>query len=149
MGATVSRVAGQRTERDCGNLMGADLVCSFLEIAKDKQPDFAAANKCAEALSEEACREIVASAIQATDEDEVDERLGIGSSTAQETVRAAVMYVLEAWDESYRNTVVLELRESNLLLVADTTWGDPVEGIEKFAMFELSGAAKAAGFLTE
>jgi hypothetical protein len=41
----------------------------------------------------------------------------------------------------------LELRDSNLLLVADTSWGDPVEGVEEFVMFELCGGAKAAGFL--
>lgn len=124
--------------------MGADLICSVLEIDKDKTPDFEAAVDFVKKLD-------VAQLWKAKYEvDQCDMDDFPSGEEMEETLRQealdAVEYAAEGWSGGYRNITTLYLKHSHVLFVGEMSWGDCPEGVDEFNLFAATGAAKAAGF---
>lgn len=124
--------------------MGADLICSVLEIDKDKEPDFEAAVDFVKKLD-------VAQLWKAkyeVDQCEMDDFPSADEmeATLRQEALAAVEYAAEGWAGAYRNVTKLYLKRSYVLFVGEMSWGDTPEGVNELQLFDVLGAAQAAGF---
>ena len=141
--------------------MGADLIGTVLVIDKDKEPDWAAAEKWAENLTaDELLGEQISDAFENTIpcDDEVspeniealsDEELKFCADERRERLLFCIKETKSAFDEYWRNTMYFYVRGAKVFVLAETSWGDSPEGLEELTLFELSGASKAAGFENE
>lgn len=116
--------------------MGACFIVSVLEIEKGGTPDWNAARKHIELLTDEQVEEAVMSAYQA------DSLKDIGCTDPRRMLFQAVKTIEGDWDEHF-----VPLKHNDAMIYAGSSWGESVDGIEEMAMLEFSGAAKAAGFL--
>ena len=125
--------------------MGADLICAYVEIEKDKKPKWEAANLFVKQMNEKSARAAFAR-IQQLDDDEHLEEYYEGPYLKQ--VVEACKEVQKAYSGVwYRCYSKLYLSKTEVLLAADRTWGDPVPAVDAMQLFVECGAAHVAGFL--
>ena len=138
-----------------GTNMGADLMVTAVEIPHGREPDWGAANRHLEGLSDREVVEVVLLVEHGEDLDEDitptenAEQYGVTVASARERLDTALTECEEGWCGGRRGMTLLSLVANAVLVAADQTWGDPVPEIDHLVMFVESGMAKAAGFLTE
>ena len=116
--------------------MGADLILGFVEIARNKEPKWLAAEKHLERLTDEQLSYVLEACTGQQDE---KPRLKF---------KEALDLVIEVWGGyGARDMTILDCAKTKVLLAADTSWGDPVESVDSVELFRFSGMARAAGFL--
>lgn len=124
--------------------MGADLICSVLEIDKDKEPDFEAALAFVKKLNTAQLWK-AKSEVDQCDMDDFETAEEVETKLRQKALDV-VKYVEECWGGTYRNVTKLYLHFSHVLFVGEMSWGDTPEGVDEFVLFDILGAAQAAGF---
>lgn len=142
--------------------MGADLIAVVLETGKRTRPRFAKARK---ALQEKPDAELVKGLSEALqlDESEMAERFmegtppehredaarrrGILAEKARQYAQTGLRVLEEMWNGEWRIAVTRKLKNSQVLIFGDTSWGDPPfdEWDEVITALAL-GLHKAAGF---
>jgi hypothetical protein len=124
--------------------MGADLILEWLQIDKDKQPDFQAGAKYLEELAKKPMAE--------WPEDYIARHLGSDLSEYKpeeevDTLKATLKHVEGAWETGYRDTSVIEVCHKQLLITGGMSWGDdPTESFADIDRALTSGLSKACGF---
>lgn len=139
--------------------MGADLIGVVLTIDKGKNPDWEAAHKWAENLTED---DLFGSEITDAFEQYApfEDEYGVGLDPEQMKAdkdwdfagerRKAIIRSIETAKDIYesdpRNTMDFFVRGARVWVLAETTWGDSPEGFDEMWFFITNGAAEAAGF---
>ena len=134
--------------------MGADLMVAAVEIPHGKDPDWGAARRHLEGLSD---REVVAVVLlvqegEVLDDDtplaEIAEEYGFVADEARDRLDTALTECEMGWEGGCRGMASLSLAANAVLVAADRTTGEPVPEVDHLVIFVESGMAKAAGFLT-
>ena len=126
-------------------------MCAVLEIPKGIEPNWEAAREHVKSLTEIQLAGVISElndlGADVEDEDEFEE---IKKDYDLEKFRKEVLEAVEfcdwMWDGNASGTR-LYLRNCAVLICGGSSWGDPVDGVREMSLFDLSGAAKAAGFL--
>lgn len=137
--------------------MSAEFVAAYLSIPADKKPSWESGYRLIEEAKEnDELFDKLAKGFEYTDPLLVKKHKD-GNHFKDKVLnyaRQALDFVKDAWenwDTKEGNIGVFDVRCPNgwisLLLVADSTWGDPVPGTEEIAFLQVSGLAKAVGFL--
>jgi len=124
--------------------MGADLIVAVLEIEKGKQPDFDAAKKHLEGMSEKDCVNAYMDTLMKDRESDVDEDVN-----ARDFLKKVLEDVKDGWNGNLRGMTTLALSKTYVLVAGDMSWGDMPEGCDAISAFYGSGMAKAAGFIVD
>lgn len=123
--------------------MSVDLCLSVLEIEKSAEPNWDAAKKHLDSLSEEECRAIVAQEYGLLDGSKIEE---IGIKSAKDRLNKAFQNVQEGWNDGLTLMVVIQGAFSNMLIAADSTCDDEVTEVMDLALFAAS-CGREAGFI--
>lgn len=145
--------------------MGADLIGTVLVIDKNKEPDWAAADKWTETFDVESAvkDDFFMSAVEnynpeivcddngnLLDFDELsDDEKAEYLNEVRENIKWAVKGAKQAFEEQWRNTMYFYVRGAKVMILAETSWGDSPEGYDDMNLFIESGAALIAGFENE
>ncbi len=125
--------------------MGSNLLLTAVEIERDKQPDWDAAIKHVESLSDEDCARAVAEVEHGDDLEGVE--LSDYFDSAGQEVRNAVDWCINGWNGHLRGMIKICLAATDMLIAGDMA-DDKTEEMKHVELFIVSGAAEAAGFLT-
>lgn len=140
--------------------MGADLVASILEMRKDREPDWEAAERYLMDRGDDDLERIFADRLG--DEEDPDGELGeddddgafenggedrAGVSETKARFLRALEAVASCWIGDCRSAIKHQGAETVILIVGGTTYGEPLEEIADAELFVASGMARAAGFI--
>lgn len=139
--------------------MGADLIGVVLTIDERKEPNWEAAHKWAESLSED---EVFGNEITDAFEQYApfEEDFGIGldpeemkadkewdfAGERRKAILSSIETAKEIYEGGWRNTMDFYVRGARVWILAETSWGDSPEGFDDMWFFIMNGAAEAAGF---
>lgn len=135
--------------------MGQELIACVLEFPKGrKNPNWEAAEKHLEKLKKSS-KKLREAYIEASGDDGLDAILshqaGVTDSEIDarivERLQTALENVKVGWDNGLRGMARLTGVKTRMLIAADRSWGDNVEEVDDLIFFDMSGMAKAAGFL--
>jgi len=124
--------------------MGADLIVTALEIERGKQPDFDAARRHLEGMSEKDCLNAYMDTVSIDDPSDVNEEVN-----PRVFLETAFRDVRDGWSGELRGMTTLALSKTYVLIAGDMSWGDMPEGCDAISAFYQSGMAKAAGFIVD
>lgn len=120
--------------------MGADLVASVLEIEKQQEPNWAAAKKFLDHLTDDECINIVCDVDCCLKDD-------VTANGARRRLKQALGDCQSGWQGDMRGMMRFDGAKTNMLIAGDRTWGDPVDEVTSMSLLVESGVAKVAGFL--
>ena len=139
--------------------MGANLIVSFLEIPKGKKPNWKKAFAHFEMLRNKrlfsALKEDQSNIADCLDTDEIEEKVRDALTTIRDVWEGEVPEGM-AWIPGGEfamgtNRLIVRLTGhfSEFILAGDSSssWGDSVYEVDTIAWFDVSGCARAAGFL--
>lgn len=139
--------------------MGADLIGVVLTIDKDKKPDWGAAHKWAENLTED---DLFGSEITDAFEQYApfEDEYAVGENLAEMTeerrkdvvadrqaaIGTSINIAKDIYESDPRNSMYFYVRGAKVWVLAEMSWGDSPEGFDEMWFFIMNGAAEAAGF---
>ena len=136
--------------------MGAELISAVLEIRKDATPDWSAAEKHIQEMSDLDAMNIYSDCLGLGEEytqedlDDPESDLMQNSHCNPEIVKRNMLQSLDniklGWENRLRSMNKIHLKDSIILLAAGTSWGDNVPECDDLFLFAGCGAANAAGF---
>lgn len=139
--------------------MGADLVASILEMRKDREPDWEAAERYLMDRGDDDLERIrvdrlgdeegPAGELGEDDDDGALENDGDGAGVSETKARflRALEAVASCWIGDCRSAIKHHGSETVILIVGGTTYGEPLEELADVELFVTSGMARAAGFI--
>ena len=124
--------------------MGADLILTWLQIDKDKQPDFKAGM---DRISELATKNLSEWPKEYVDQRLLDAPDGFDKDKEIEALKLSLRAIEGAWREVYRDMAVIDVCHKKLLITGGMSWGDsPTESYDDIDRMLTSGVSKACGF---
>lgn len=128
--------------------MGSELISAVIEIAKDVEPNWLAAEQHIANLNDVDAANLYSDILQLGDEyqqEDLDED-DLVAKDARESFMTALDSCKAGWENKHRFLNKMRLKDSVILLAAGETWGDNVETCDTICLFDGCGAAQAAGF---
>jgi hypothetical protein len=108
--------------------MGCDLIVGALEMAKGKEPDWAAAEQVLDQLTDEECLRTMGELDGYLEEEGSPEREE-AKTGFRSRMREALEVLHRMWDGGHRCAVLCPLSASRVLIFGGGSWGDdPFEG---------------------
>lgn len=130
--------------------MGAELISAVLEIDKDVTPDWSAAEKHIQEMSDLDAMNIYSDCLGLGEEYTQEDLDGPESDCNPEIVKRNMLHSMDniklGWENRLRSMNKIHLKDSIILLAAGTSWGDNVPECDDLFLFAGCGAANAAGF---
>ena len=121
--------------------MGADFVCGVLAIRRGHTPNWEAASKRIDEISDDEVKQIVDEYTNYFEKTDVE--------SARTLIDEAYVTVKDGWECGNRMFTIFdhEPLDATFLITGDRTFGDPVREMLYMFLFEVTGCAKAAGFM--
>jgi len=128
--------------------MGAELISAVIEIAKDIEPNWVAAENHIKNLPDVEAANLYSEILQLGDEYEAEDlnENDLVAVNARKSFITALDECKSGWEGHHRLLNKMHLRDSIILLAAGETWGDNIETCDIICLFDGCGAAKEAGF---
>lgn len=128
--------------------MGADLCVGMLEMAKGKEPDWAAAKAVIDALSDERCAEIIENSSIGIDAEPGTPEWRDEIDVFKVRLHHALDELQCMWEGGHRCAVVRGCSGGNVLVFGGLSWGDdPFEGYSDVcAVADLTWVAAGGSF---
>jgi len=123
--------------------MGADLIGAYIYIENDKKPDWDAAQKTLDALSD---KDIIALLREIDEYEDNDPDYEPWLPDCIEDPRQCLGCVRSMWEQGWRSTTVLGIDKWLVLFTGEMSWGDCPNGVRIIEIFTALGLHTAAGF---
>lgn len=135
--------------------MGADLILGVLEIEKDREPDWEATSRFVLNMSDDVALGALALVCDLSVDKVIADMppvMSHGNNMPGVQARLMILSAVDSCRQGWAGHLRMMCRVSgvrtDMLIAGGVSWGDSITEVDDLRLFDQSGAASAAGFLS-